>query len=152
MGLLVCPARINPYIFVSHWKVLIHEKWTHCLTFSEWNNGCFILWEWDRWRQTDEQKKESRTFCVDVFLAVNQYANEAWSIILLQLISVNPQSRPGHCSCTQACLGEQTHSFVHTHWILHLTFQKNETSALLSCLLNTTLFFASSSNFNIKTQ
>lgn len=72
--------------------------------------------ETGRDREINKKEQGSRKFCVDVFLAVNQYANEAWSVILLQLISVNPQSKPGHRSCTQACLGEQNaHRLVHTH-------------------------------------
>lgn len=69
----------------------------------------------------ERQMNKKRKFCVDVFLAVNHAnANEAWSVILLQLISVNPQPKPGHCSCTQACLGEKN---AHSHWLLYLSFQ-----------------------------
>lgn len=46
-----------------------------------------------------------------VFLAVNQYANEAWSVILLQLISLNPSS-PG--LGTALCSHTYRHASVNT--------------------------------------
>lgn len=43
-------------------------------------------------RKQERQTKQKEEIYVYVFLAVNQYANEAWSVILLQLISLNPPS------------------------------------------------------------
>ena len=69
---------------------------------------------------------------VYVFLAVNQYANEAWSVILLQLISLNPPS-PGLGTAhahrhawvnTAAHTHAHTHKLVLIHWLKHPTSQK----------------------------
>ena len=58
-----------------------------------------------------------------VFLAVNQYANEAWSVILLQLISLNPVS-PG--------LGT---AHAHSHAWLNTTIQAQTYARSLACSL-----------------
>lgn len=63
---------------------------------------------------------------VYVFLAVNQYANEAWSVILLQLISLNPPS-PG--------LGI---AHAHRHgWVNTTTHTHTRIKCLLAGLLTT---------------
>lgn len=81
-------------------------NWFTKCVYNAWNGRGFVwIWMNKHSRQTDEKsEQEGRRFCVyaHVFLAVNQYANEAWSVILLQLISLNPSS-PG--------LGT-----AHTHW------------------------------------
>lgn len=92
--------------------------------------------EWEREGETDKKKKEQerRRFCVYVyvFLAVNQYANEAWSVILLQLISLNPPS-PGLGTAhahRHAWVNTAAHTLAHTHklvltrWLKHPTSQK----------------------------
>lgn len=65
-------------------------------------------WETDRW------KKNWDFVCM--FLAVNQYANEAWSVILLQLISLNPSSPGLGTAHTQTCLTEHSTQTALAHW------------------------------------
>lgn len=98
----------------STWKVVVY-KCTKLVRVSV----CM------RKQEKQMKKRMERRFCVYVymFLAVNQYANEAWSVILLQLISLYPSS-PG--------LGT-THTHRHA-WV-------NPSKYTHLCLLTTTLYF-----------
>lgn len=96
------PWKHKCYVFVSNKNAftLSNAKWSHWWRCSLASNVgetlCTWMREQERDRQIKKKEQERRRFCVYVyvFLGVNQYANEAWSVILLQLISVNPPS-PG---------------------------------------------------------
>lgn len=100
---------------------------------------------------------------VYVFLAVNQYANEAWSVILLQLISVNPPSPGlGSAHTRRHALVNTTHTLVFTHWLVHYTCKTYKPSFACKITIiktsdshlmypNYIFFFPDYSDFNGKT-